>query len=312
MDNLRDRPDKTRIRRATPNFGLYGRPADSASIDFVQCERIPVRSSLYNWNIEPHFHAALLQTLLLTAGGGELFVDGRTWSLSAPCLIVVPARAVHGFRFTPDTDGTVVTAAQSPLESVALAMQPDLLTHLREPAALPIDLESREGARIRDLLQAIENETAQPALWQTVSGVALMLALFVSIARLSQNAKMFAAPARSRLVAQAERLRALIDRHCRDRRPVKSYAKELGLSPGQLTRIAHAALGMSALQAIDARALHEAKRLLVYSTLSIKQIAGELGFRDEAYFGRFFRKQTGRTPTEFRATALTPPVQEGR
>jgi AraC family transcriptional activator of pobA len=40
-----------------------------------------------------------------------------------------------------------------------------------------------------------------------------------------------------------------------------------------------------------------------YSTLSIKQIAAELGFDDEAYFGRFFKKQTGLRPTEFRYRA---------
>ena len=60
---------------------------------------------------------------------------------------------------------------------------------------------------------------------------------------------------------------------------------------------------MSALEAIDARAVHEAKRELAYSTLSVKQIAAALGFRDEAYFGRFFRKQTGLRPTEFRERA---------
>jgi len=41
----------------------------------------------------------------------------------------------------------------------------------------------------------------------------------------------------------------------------------------------------------------------VYSTLAVKQIAGLLGFADEAYFGRFFRKQTGTTPSEFRQAA---------
>jgi AraC family transcriptional regulator, transcriptional activator of pobA len=54
---------------------------------------------------------------------------------------------------------------------------------------------------------------------------------------------------------------------------------------------------------INARVVHEAERELVYSILGIKQIAGLLGFSDDAYFGRFFRKQTGRTPTEFREAA---------
>ena len=54
---------------------------------------------------------------------------------------------------------------------------------------------------------------------------------------------------------------------------------------------------------VNARIVHEAQRELVYSSLSVKQIADLLGFADEAYFGGFFKKQTGRRPTEFRTMA---------
>jgi AraC family transcriptional regulator, transcriptional activator of pobA len=60
---------------------------------------------------------------------------------------------------------------------------------------------------------------------------------------------------------------------------------------------------MSTIEAINARVVHEARRELVYSSLSVKQVAAELGFDDEAYFGRFFKKQTGMRPTEFRVAA---------
>jgi AraC family transcriptional activator of pobA len=55
---------------------------------------------------------------------------------------------------------------------------------------------------------------------------------------------------------------------------------------------------------VNARILHEAQRELVYSTDGIKQIANLVGFVDEAYFTRFFRKHTGLTPSEFRGRAL--------
>jgi AraC family transcriptional regulator, transcriptional activator of pobA len=77
----------------------------------------------------------------------------------------------------------------------------------------------------------------------------------------------------------------------------------VGLSAGQLSRLCREALGLSSLDVVNARVVHEAERELVYSTLGIKQIAAVLGFEDDAYFGRFFRKQTGRTPSEFRQAA---------
>jgi len=61
---------------------------------------------------------------------------------------------------------------------------------------------------------------------------------------------------------------------------------------------------MSGLDLINARVLHEAQRDLIYTHLPIKQLAANLGFDDDAYFSRFFRKHTGITPTDFRHQAV--------
>jgi AraC family transcriptional activator of pobA len=63
-------------------------------------------------------------------------------------------------------------------------------------------------------------------------------------------------------------------------------------------------LGVSSLDVINARIVHEAQRELVYTTSSTKQLAAQLGFSDEAYFSRFFRKHTGLSPRVFRGNAL--------
>jgi AraC family transcriptional activator of pobA len=107
----------------------------------------------------------------------------------------------------------------------------------------------------------------------------------------------------TRRAGQIERFRALVDAHFRERWAVERYAGELALTAGQLSRLCRETLGMSSLEVVNARVLHEAERELVYSTLGVKQIAGLLGFDDEAYFGRFFRKHSGKTPTEFRQAA---------
>ena len=108
---------------------------------------------------------------------------------------------------------------------------------------------------------------------------------------------------RSRL-AQIEKFRALVDRHFKELMSIDAYAGKLGVSPGQLSRVCREVLGMSALDVINARLIHEAERDLTFTSLPIKQLAGFLGFDDEAYFSRFFRKHTGASPKEFRARAL--------
>ena len=103
---------------------------------------------------------------------------------------------------------------------------------------------------------------------------------------------------------QIQQFKALLDRDFRQHRPVQAYADALGLTAGQLSRICREVLGMSSLDVINARLLHEAQRDLVYTSSSIKQLAGELGFEDDAYFSRFFKRHTGLSPREFRAQAL--------
>lgn len=289
--------------KSVPNFALYGTEAQPAWADLVHFERIPERSSLFQWEIEPHFHDALIQVLYPTEGGGEAFIDDAKWTLRPPCLIVAPARAVHGFHFTPDIDGLVITAAQKPLESLASIAAPELLRHVRQPAVLQVDPKSRHTEAMQPLFEAIERESHTHAAGQTAAGMALLVALFVQIARISASAASESEAARSRKAAQIERFRALLDEGFKQRLGVERYAEQLGVTSGQLTRLCREVLGMSTLDAINARVVHEAQRELVYSSLSIKQVAAELGFDDEAYFGRFFKKHTGQRPTEFRELA---------
>ena len=51
---------------------------------------------------------------------------------------------------------------------------------------------------------------------------------------------------------------------------------------------------------INQRLLLEAKRSLVYTAMTINQVADSLGFSEPAYFSRFFKRSTGQSPKDFR------------
>jgi AraC-like DNA-binding protein len=88
-------------------------------------------------------------------------------------------------------------------------------------------------------------------------------------------------------------------------RRVEDYADRLGVSVRTLTRACLVATGCSAKQVIDARVALEAKRLLACSGDSVAAVGRQLGFPEPTNFGRFFVRETGLTPGEFRAR-LTP------
>ncbi len=96
------------------------------------------------------------------------------------------------------------------------------------------------------------------------------------------------------------RFQSMIDRDFHRQHRVQEYARKLAVSPGHLNVLSHRHLGHSAGAAIRQRLLLEAKRLLRYSDKPAFVVAGTLGFADAAYFGRFFRRETGSTPRAYR------------
>ncbi|MGK2897094.1 MAG: helix-turn-helix domain-containing protein [Burkholderiaceae bacterium] len=304
----------TRMSNTIPRYALYGDEAQPAWLDMVHMEWIHERSSLFDYEIAPHLHEGLIQVLYLTSGGGAAVIDGTKWDLYPQTLIVVPAGHVHEFHFTPDVDGPVVTAAQRPLESLIAFVAPGLLPTVRRPLVQGVSGAARHVEALMPLFEAIERESRMQTSGQAAAGAALMMTVMVQIERITAGLPVREScetALRTRRSEQIECFRAAVDAHFRERLPVARYAAELGLSAGQLSRLCRESLGMSCLAVVNMRVVHEAECELVYSTLGIKQIAHRLGFADDAYFGRFFRKCTGVTPTEFRRRArqrLAPPI----
>ncbi len=293
--------------RVIPNYDLYGdssRIEDSGAFNF---EWIPQRSALYNWLIHPHRHDSFIRVLYLTQGKVDVQIEHALQTLQAPCVMLIPAGHVHGFRFARDTQGPVVTAMQKPLESAAALMMPALQGTIRTPRLLSLHAEMRYIDQLMPLFLALEHESRTPAAGQVAAGTSLLLALLVQVHRISQLSDSASTPTHysiSRKAQQIEKFRSLIDKHFRTEHSLQAYADLVGVSVGQLSRVCREVLGKSSLQVMNDRLIQEAQRELVYTSLPIKQLASELGFNDDAYFSRFFRKQTGVTPKAYRANAL--------
>ena len=77
----------------------------------------------------------------------------------------------------------------------------------------------------------------------------------------------------------------------------------MAISPVQLRTACASAAGQSPTKIIHARLVTEAKRNLIFGNMSVEQIGFDLGFADAAYFTRFFRREVGQTPGQFRVIA---------
>jgi AraC family transcriptional activator of pobA len=97
-----------------------------------------------------------------------------------------------------------------------------------------------------------------------------------------------------------QRLSELVELHYRTLHAPAQYARLLHMTPKALGRFTRAHFGRTMTEVIRERLIIDAKWDLLHTLKPVKQIANELGFADELYFSRFFKKATGQAPTSFR------------
>lgn len=96
------------------------------------------------------------------------------------------------------------------------------------------------------------------------------------------------------------RFKQLLDKRYADAHKVSDYADTLAVTSDYLNKTVKSITGKSAKDHIQSKLIIEAKRSLLFSELSNKELAYNLGFDESAHFNNFFKKSTGLTPSEFR------------
>jgi AraC family transcriptional activator of pobA len=281
-----------------PTYTLYGDAPAQQWTDWLHCESIAERSRRHDWEIRPHRHEALFQILYIRRGRGQASLDTQAHELRGPCAVTVPALVPHGFRFQPGIDGTVFTVMQSHLAAL-LAGEPGLRERAIAARVLPVPA---TGARALVRAAArVEEEFRTPRPWRGLAIDAALCALVLALVREAPGVTGAAVRPAARAPLHLDRYRALVEASFRRQPRLAALAAELGITPTQLNRVCRQLTGRPALSVLHARLVLEAQRELAYTGLSIKQIALGLGYCDAGYFTRFFQRQTGRTPTQWRA-----------
>lgn len=281
-----------------PKYFLYGESAQDVDERFLHVESIAERSGLHDWNIKPHAHRDLHHLMLMTAGGGLLSAEGGERGFTQPALIRVPPAYVHGFRFEPASDGWIVTASGALLGRIA-GDYPELAPLFAEASVTGLTAESAPERELRQLFQTLAEEFRGFAPARRAAVESRLLAILVVMLRLSAEnaAAPLARNADSLLVA---RFRETVERRYRSRDGIADYAQSLNVSQERLRLACARTAGASPLDLLNERRLLEAKRGLLYTAMTIAQIADHCGFEDPAYFSRFFARRTGEPPRAFR------------
>ena len=280
-----------------PRFYLYGEPHRVADGRFVHVESLDDRSRPSEWTIRSHAHADLNHVFHIAEGGGAMRAEDALLPFAAPCLLLVPAGFVHGFSWTSESKGAVITVSSDYLERVRES-DAALAGLFRAAAAIPLD--ALESERFHTGVAHLRAELGWAAPGHRAAVESGLLDILVRSLRALGAQEAVDRHSPGRQAALVARLRERIEARFRLREPVGAYAAALGTSETRLRAACAAVARQSPTEMLDQRTVVEAQRSLLYTNLSISEIADSLGLPDAAYFSRFFTKHVGRSPRAYR------------
>jgi AraC family transcriptional activator of pobA len=292
-----------RVATEVPVYKLYGERDPWPTPDMVHCETIAARSKLHNWQIRPHQHHGLFQILYLQSGSARIRLDDCYQRMGAGQLLTVPQMCIHGFEFDRDAEGYVITLAYPLISKISRALG-ERLPLPAGPRVHGLD-DGGDGALATMALETIAREYRSMAPHRESLIEAMLSVILIWLHRNAAQSVHALQQAVNRGEKHFSRFCRLIEAGYAQQRSVADYAREIGITAAHLNVLCRQAVGQSALDLIHERVLLEAKRSLVYTSMTISVVSYALGFSDPAYFTRFFKRRTGLSPRNFRLQATT-------
>lgn len=266
----------------------------------VHYESFSLLAAFFGRDMQAHWHDRHFQVHFLDTGYIELLLDDQRYSVQAPLFVFTPPSVPHAFFTEPDSDGHVLTVRQELVWPLLERLYPGHREAFAIPAlclSLVDKPQELEALRHYWALICHEFNGGLPGREQTLVLLAqALLTLLLRNAPLDVSAN---GGVRSEL-RTFQRFHRMIDTCYTEHLSVSLYACELGLSESSLTDICRRFANSSPKRLILERVLREAKRLLLFSPCSVHEVAYQLGFKDPAYFARFFNRMAGCSPSLYR------------
>lgn len=249
--------------------------------------------------LKPHKHD-FYHLVYFTQGMGSHYLDFKHFDIKPGTIYFMIPGQVHTWNFSEKPDGYIVNFSPDYFNSFLL--NPNYLQNLYfftgnlDNQVLNLSPEIQQS--IEKLFEEIINSKhLNHDLFDDFVRINL-LKIFIEIAQNVPSKISTQTDSFNRILLG--NFKKLIDSHYKTLKLPKDYASLLYITPNHLNAVCNANLGQSAGELIRERVLLEAKRLLMNFDLRIGEIAEILGFNDQSYFIRFFKRHENLSPEKFR------------
>lgn len=248
---------------------------------------------------EPHRHN-YYEIFYFIEGGGSHMVDFEVIPIHSGSIHLVSPGQVHHVRRALKSSGHVILFSRdfllSTIENKDMLFDLPFFTYRHGVAAALSEDDSRE---VTGFIRAMQAEYASDGRFREDILRSYLNILLLKYAALVE--RQHGEPRSDSISLQlVNRFKAAVEKNFTRQHQVSEYAEQLAVTPNHLNDVTKKITGSNASDLIHERIVLEAKRLLLHSVLTTKEIASFLNFQDPSYFSRFFRKYTGQSPSGFR------------
>jgi len=247
----------------------------------------------------PHRHS-YCEILFFVEGEGFHEIDFHSYSIKAPGIHFVAPGKVHLLTPTSDCKGYIITFPENYYAFYGLTRDalPAIASYFDKAGSAPIvNLDASAHTYFRNLLENMLSDYFEKG---TDKNTALAAYMHIFISKCMDVAGGGRTTPDFSPGDISSRFQELVERHFRELRSVQQYADMLSVTTDYLGRAVKKSLGITTSEYLLEKALLEAKRLLVFTNMTGKEIAYHLHIDDPSYFSRIFKRKTGLSPHEYR------------
>lgn len=251
---------------------------------------------------EAHLHG-FYQILWFKKGTGVHHVDFKEYPVCGNSLFFISPGQIHFFDRQSRPEGIILHFNESFLSDEGTSENVFLKYNVFNAFdAVPYyHVSDEDAARLESIVRSMERETGNEGMFAHRDYLQYLVKLFlIEVQRVGQRGTGIPLCVNNSSNRTFIRFRQMLEHHYKRMHTVKEYAGHLNVSVKTLTNSVYESAHTTPLKIINDRIVLEAKRQLFYSDLKVKEISFRLGFEDPSYFVKFFKRQTGFLPAEFR------------
>jgi len=245
---------------------------------------------------------------LITGGTGFFCIDTQEHNVIEGDVIFSSPGEIRHWDEMHITDGFALIFEEEFL--LSFFNDPDFLRRLSYFQSGSVSKISLEGTMYKQILELIKEIKHEINAYCEKDKHILRALLYETLMRLQRTyttINSLSCKKRETQNSHVDKFTDLVNSGFKYYHSTRYYADKLCITSNYLNEIIKRTTGISAKQYIQNRIILEAKKMLIYRNLQISKIANELGFDDLSYFIRFFRRQTGFTPLEYKKSGIQKP-----